>query len=778
MSYQWRNLHKSAKKGAIDTYQNEFDFSAGNFVKSLSHGQFREQSMTSFLEKKCPECQQVFPRKTHICPDDGSQLAITVPSSPFTHKLTPRYELISEIGRGGMGVIYKGVDHEAQESNKRHVAIKLLLAEAGENSTVRNRFINEARAASALNHPNIVRVSEYAVSDEGLPYMVMEYLEGMPLSHLIDTGNLDREVMLRALIDVCDALAHAHWRNIVHRDIKPSNIMMIDEVMAENGNLTKTFRAVLVDFGIAKIFTQPGQLSMRLTRTGEVFGSPLYMSPEQCMGQKIDFRSDIYSLGCLLYECVTGRPPFDGESFIQVVFQHINAEPEAFAADAFETVLESVIMKAMSKNPDDRYASVTELKYQLEYCLALLTDGAVANFADFQALQGVGGKDEDLLALEEEANNGDANAQLQLAFVYQDPTSRAYSPELAFSWCLKAATEGLTEAQALLGDFFFDGVGTAADMAMALYWLTKAALAEHSGAERVLGRMYLEGLGVEVDKEKALDWLRRSSQRGDLESCYLLAYQLHTGEILDQDLEEAVQLYQVAAELGMADAQAALANCLLAGTGCEQDMELAVYWYTCAAEQGLKEAQRELAECYFYGNGVDVDEAQALAWMKKAAEAGDSGALTWMGYWYGLGYSTLPVDHQRANKFLREAAEQDNAKAMYYLGYNYRTGTGVKEDYKAARLWFSRAVEAGDCEAKYELSVLYRDGLGGARDNSESLRLLREAAEDGVVDAQAELAIVELDKGNKQEARKWLELAVAQGSEESEIDLAALDEED
>lgn len=112
--------------------------------------------------------------------------------------------------------------------------------------------------------------------------------------------------MLTYMIQVCDALSHAHKRNVIHRDIKPSNIMITGS--------GESAKAILADFGIAKIFTQPGQVSMRLTQTGEIFGSPMYMSPEQCMGQKLDHRSDIYSMGCVLYEYAAGRPPFDGES--------------------------------------------------------------------------------------------------------------------------------------------------------------------------------------------------------------------------------------------------------------------------------------------------------------------------------------------------------------------------------------------------------------------------------------------------------------------------------
>lgn len=691
--------------------------------------------MSDLFEKRCPDCEAVFSRDTHICPHDGSQLAVTVINAPSGHKLTERYEIVSEIGRGGMGVIYRAIDHEAETPDKKYVAIKLLLSEAAENITMRNRFMNEARAASMLSHPNIVSIKEYAVSSDGLPYMVMDFLEGVPLQDLIDDDGLSRELTLRLLIDVCDALAHAHWRNIVHRDIKPSNIMVLnDKVNA---------RAVLVDFGIAKIFSQPGQVSMKLTQTGEVFGSPLYMSPEQCMGQKLDSRSDIYSMGCVLYECATGQPPFSGSSFMKVVLKHVNDDPEPFAVDAYDTVIESIVLKAMAKDVDSRFATILEMKEQLQYCLELLTNDNINDYNEFLEARA---NQEDSLAYQQlvkEAEGGNANAQLDLAYLFSDPESAAFNPEAAMNWCKMAAESELPTAQALLGDFYVNEIVTAKDENLAFYWYSKAALAEHSGAERLIGDFYMKGICVEADKETALYWLRRSSLHDDIESQYFLAGHLHSGEFLDQDLEEAVKWYEAAALLGMAEAQYELALCYSYGTGVEPDQERYTHWLTLAAEQGLVEAKARLAECYFDGSGVRQDKSLALELMKEAADAEEPNALMWMGWFYSQGFHKLPRDDKKAVRYFKDAAELEHSVAMYYLGYHYLNGLGVKQDYKTAVMWLKKAIAAGNNTAKYQLALCFRDGTGVVRDQARFRKLLLEAAQADVTEAQEELAHLE-----------------------------------
>lgn len=278
-------------------------------------------------------------------------------SSPLPAELLERWQIIDFIGEGGMSSVYKA----------RHVvmgkiaAIKLLhphLALRGQSAL---RFQQEAKAVSVIEHPNVVAVHDCGLTEQGTPFMVMEYLEGESLSAFIQReGPLPAARALPIFFQICDALQHAHSKGIVHRDLKPSNVMLV----GENREQVK-----IVDFGIAKVIPldkdEANQMH-QLTQTGEVFGSPLYMSPEQCLGAKLDSRSDIYSMGCLMYEVLTGAPPFRGESYMETMFKQVNDNPKPYAGTVAEKKIESVVMKALEKKAENRFQSMAELNDDLE----------------------------------------------------------------------------------------------------------------------------------------------------------------------------------------------------------------------------------------------------------------------------------------------------------------------------------------------------------------------------------------------------------------------------
>jgi len=261
-----------------------------------------------------------------------------------------RYEVVRELGRGSMGVVYQGFDPIIG----RTVAIKTMLTEglsSEEYKEFRARFQREAQAAGVLSHPNIVNVFDYG-EDGGMLYLIMEYLEGTSLEKLVE-GNkvLPIETIIRMCEQVCSALDHAHEHGIVHRDIKPANIMVLN-----NGTVKVT------DFGIAKV------VSMGMTHTGLVLGTPSYMSPEQVKGRKIDGRSDLFSLGVILYYLVTGEKPFPGQNITTVIYKIINENPvPPRQLDAtIHPGLSFVICKALAKSPEERYQTCRELAQDLK----------------------------------------------------------------------------------------------------------------------------------------------------------------------------------------------------------------------------------------------------------------------------------------------------------------------------------------------------------------------------------------------------------------------------
>jgi serine/threonine-protein kinase len=274
--------------------------------------------------------------------------------------LTGKYQILSVVGHGGMGVVYKARD----ELMDRLVAIKMLKAQLISDSMSVKRFHQEGKAASRINHPHVITVHEFGISPSGQPFIVMDFLEGISLAQVIkDDGQVSVERTVKILIQACDALSHAHRHGVVHRDLKPSNIVLVDY----DGQ--KDFVKV-VDFGVAKLITGANQDLQRLTQAGEVCGSPVYMSPEQCQGEELDARSDIYSMGVVIYESLTGQLPFIGQTMVETMSKHITEKAPPFTEARSDLYiperLESVVFKALSKDPGQRQESMALLKHDLE----------------------------------------------------------------------------------------------------------------------------------------------------------------------------------------------------------------------------------------------------------------------------------------------------------------------------------------------------------------------------------------------------------------------------
>ncbi len=266
-----------------------------------------------------------------------------------------RYEILEVLGEGGMSVVYKA----KQELVDRIVAIKTLKLQLLTDPMLIKGFDREVKTLSRLNHPNIVTVYDCIVSETGQPYFVMDYLQGHSLQDLLLTEErLSARRARNIFVQVCNAVEHAHRNGIVHRDLKPANIMLTD--------ISGQEFVKVVDFGLAKI----GEDAQRLTQTGELWGSPLYMSPEQCSGYTMDARSDIYSLGAVMYEALTGHVPFRGTSFLDTISKQVAGVPPKFSEVAptlgIPAEIERIVMRALEKSPDKRYQSMAELKDVIE----------------------------------------------------------------------------------------------------------------------------------------------------------------------------------------------------------------------------------------------------------------------------------------------------------------------------------------------------------------------------------------------------------------------------
>ncbi|WP_405643616.1 Stk1 family PASTA domain-containing Ser/Thr kinase [Streptomyces uncialis] len=272
-------------------------------------------------------------------------------------RLGGRYELGHVLGRGGMAEVHLATDTRLG----RTVAVKTLRADLARDPSFQARFRREAQSAASLNHPAIVAVydtGEDYIDNISIPYIVMEYVDGSTLRELLHSGRkLLPERAMEMTIGILQALEYSHRNNIVHRDIKPANVM-----------LTRTGQVKVMDFGIARAM---GDAGMTMTQTSAVIGTAQYLSPEQAKGETVDARSDLYSTGCLLYELLTVRPPFIGDSPVAVAYQHVReeAQPPSVFDPEITPEMDAIVLKALVKEPDYRYQSADEMRADIEAAL-------------------------------------------------------------------------------------------------------------------------------------------------------------------------------------------------------------------------------------------------------------------------------------------------------------------------------------------------------------------------------------------------------------------------
>ncbi|HEX6838198.1 MAG TPA: serine/threonine-protein kinase, partial [Polyangia bacterium] len=264
----------------------------------------------------CPRCRRSFEDGVRFCPVDGALVTQAVQDPNLDRVLMGQFELREIAGRGAMGTVYRAY----QRTMDRIVAVKILRSEIVKEPGVLRRFLREARAAAKLQHPNIVTVHMVGETEDGVPYLVMEHIDGVSLEAICEAQGpqpLGRVISFGR--QIAAALSEAHSLGIVHRDLKPANILVTDR--SRTPDLVK-----VLDFGIAKLINTEADQSM-MTADGTIFGTPHYIAPEQASGGDVDHRVDIYSLGCILFRLATGVLPFEGTQSMQVVLKHLREEP-------------------------------------------------------------------------------------------------------------------------------------------------------------------------------------------------------------------------------------------------------------------------------------------------------------------------------------------------------------------------------------------------------------------------------------------------------------------
>lgn len=315
--------------------------------------------MATAILMSCPQCDRRYPAGTHLCPEDKALLRPTQKEDPLLGTtLKDAYRVEERIGTGGMATVYRAT----QLVIDRPVAIKVLLRHLQPDDTFVQRFFREARILGQLNHPNIVSIHDAGQTQEGLVYLVTEFLSGTTLGRIIPPGKgLEYREILDIMRDLCGAVADAHTHDVVHRDLKPSNVFVLNTE-------TRRRRVKVLDFGIAKSLELHAE---ELTRAGAFVGTPGYMAPEQIkITSPVDHRADVYALGAILYLIAAGKPAFGADKPTERVRQQLDAklDPVDFAALGKPPQLGAVINKALQTDPEHRFASALDLLDALEHC--------------------------------------------------------------------------------------------------------------------------------------------------------------------------------------------------------------------------------------------------------------------------------------------------------------------------------------------------------------------------------------------------------------------------
>jgi len=315
-----------------------------------------------YAEAYCSSCNQSFAPEVERCPNDGVRLIKFAASrDPLIGRvLDGRFEVRDPLGRGGMGTVYRAI----QLSVDREVAIKVVHPKLADDRQAAKRFLREARLASRLNQPSVVQVIDFGQTDDGVLYLVMELLRGRTLAKEQAGQRLPLKRVLAIGAQLCDALEAAHVQGIVHRDLKPGNIVVLADPPGRD--LLK-----VLDFGLAKSLI--ADTSSQVTNTDAILGTPLYMSPEQVQGKGSEPRSDLYALGCILYELLTGAPPFVDPSVNLILARHLSEPPPPLPAGV-PPRLRALVSQLLAKDPAERPATAADARTVLQWVI----DGGAA----------------------------------------------------------------------------------------------------------------------------------------------------------------------------------------------------------------------------------------------------------------------------------------------------------------------------------------------------------------------------------------------------------------
>lgn len=641
-----------------------------------------------------------------------------------------QYEIRALLGEGGIGQVHAAFDTILQ----RDVAMKSLRPELLSDTNFAERFRAEATSLARLNHPNITTL--YSLFPDGRNlYMVMELVRGHTLDDILAKRKapLDLRESLAIIAQAADGLSYAHSMGVIHRDIKPSNL-----IVSENGTLK------IMDFGIARV-----RGSQRLTRSGSIVGTLAYMAPEQLRGEEGDESSDLYSLAIVLYEMLTGAPPFNAPSEYELMQAQINQRPDRLTprVPGLDAKVENAIMKALAKKPEQRFPSARAFSDALG-ASTLRMDAPKILHNDTRLIE----TPLNPIVIAPAKRSG----IIRLVDALPDiPLLRNLSPDL------RAAVYGggtaLLVALLVVGGFLLSSgskppavvatnpmpaTGTVALQGPA----TPAVVSPPQIAPAAPATPTIPAAAPNIAPDpallsKPLSDILAAANRGDAAAQNQLGVKYAQGEDgLARDDVKAVEWYRKAANQGLAKAETNLGDMYFYGRGALPQSYLdALSWYLKAAQQNWPDAQYRLGYMYEKGIGTDKDMQHAVQLYRGAAEGGYAEAQNLLGIFYATGSDGITEDDKQAIAWYQKAADQNLAKAEKNLGDMYFFGRGTDRDYKTAMSWYAKAADQQFADAQFRLGYMYEKGLGTQASNQDAVEQYKKAARNGSVEAQRAL---------------------------------------
>jgi eukaryotic-like serine/threonine-protein kinase len=655
-----------------------------------------------------------------------------------------QYEIRALLGEGGIGQVHAAFDTILQ----REVAMKSLRPELLNDANFVERFRAEATSLARLNHPNITTL--YSLFPDGRNlYMVMELVRGTTLDTILEKRKiaLDVRECLAIIAQAADGLDYAHSMGVIHRDIKPSNL-----IVSENGTLK------IMDFGIARV-----RGSQRLTRSGSIVGTLAYMAPEQLRGEEGDDSCDLYSLAIVLYEMLSGSPPFNAASEYDLMQAQINQKPERLTpkVPGLDPKIENALLKALSKKPDQRFPSTRAFSDALG-ASTLRMDAPKILHNDTRLIQ-----------------TADIPASSAPAASVSSRSGLGFLSNMSSD--LRAAVYGggaaLVVALGIIGFLFFPSSKKTVPQPLP----ASPAVAANPPAPAKPATVAVQApaaippvpvlqpapvpapapapvVAAPVDTSPPLDPstlpadladVVNAANRGDPAAQNQLGVKYAQGENpIPRDDIKAVSLYRQAANQGFAKAETNLGDMYLFGRGgLQQSYSDAASWYLKAAQQDWPDAQYRLGYLYEKGLGTGKDPAHAVQLYQSAADHGYAEAQNLLGTLYATGDDGLKEDDKQAVAWYQKAADQGFSKAQKNLGDLYFFGHGVDKDYKQAMTWYQKAADQGFPDAQFRLGYMYEKGFGTKASLDDAIAQYKKAASNGSVDAQR--ALDRLASGNK-----------------------------